>query len=652
MEFGKSYWKSYERGIEREWLLTNGIGGFASSTIIDSNTRRYHGLLIASLKPPASRYLVLSKIDERVTIDGEIHKISSFRTPDFTSEGFKYLDRFLQNPLPTFVYSVKDIFIEKKISMVYGENTVAIVYKVSNGSSKAVLSLTPLVNFRDYHSNADKQYMNFVQKPEEREVSIVPYNMDMDIKICCSEGKYLPRENDYFCNMDYAIERERGLHATEDHYVPGTFEVEFEPWQEMNISIIATIEKEIRNKDGMDILKKEEKRLNDLAQLSGFEDELAKSLAVAADNFIVHRNLTNSKTIIAGYPWFSDWGRDTLIALPGLTLATKRFEAAKDILLSFSRYVKCGLVPNLLPEDGEEPAYNSVDASLWYFEAVKKYIDYTGDYNFIHENIYDALNEIIEAYKNGTLYRIGMEDDGLITAGNERTQITWMDAKVGDWVVTPRHGKAVEINALWYNALKIFAMLTENRGGDGSSYEQLASKVKESFEEKFWNKEENCLFDVLTNTYNDGSVRPNQIIAVSLSNPVMVGEMAKSVVDKVWKELYTAYGLRSLSPNSKQYVGSYIGDMYRRDGAYHQGTAWAWLIGQFVTAFVRVNGGTKEAKEKAKRFIEPFRDHLRDACIGSISEIFDGNQPLLPRGCFAQAWSVGEILRAYTEDIL
>lgn len=652
MEFGKSNWRTYERGIEKEWLLTNGIGGFASSTVIGSNTRRYHGLLVAALKPPVNRHLILSKIDESVVVEGETFNLSTFRTPDFTAEGFMHLQRFLLNPLPVYVFSVKDIFIQKKISMVYGENTVAVVYNISNGANKAVFKLTPLVNFRDYHFNASCQYMNFVQSPKENGVSIKPYNLELDINIYCSSGKYVSWGNNYFYNMDYAVERERGLQATEDHYIPGCFEIEAEPGQQLNVTVIATIEKDIKVKDGNAIIAAEEERLYKLVDKAGYGNDLAKSLVKAADSFIVQRNSTGSKTIIAGYPWFTDWGRDTMIALPGLTLSTKRFEDAKDILYTFSRYVKYGLVPNVFPDGGDEPPYNTVDASLWYFEAVKKYIRYTGDYDFIYKNIYGALSEIINSYKEGTKFKIKMDSDYLITAGDPGTQLTWMDAKVGDWVVTPRHGKAVEINALWYNALKVYAELTSHMGNDGSVYEKLADKVRMSFEKVFWNDEAQCLYDVISEDYKDGSIRPNQIMAVSLSYPVLDGDMAKKVVDKVWKELYTAYGLRSLSRESQQYVGIYMGDQYRRDGAYHQGTVWTWPLGQFITAYVRVNGGTKEAKENAMRFIEPFADHLRDACIGSVSEIFDGNEPLIPRGCFAQAWSVGEILRAYSEDVL
>lgn len=652
MELGKSFWKTFERGIEREWLLTNGIGGYAASTVIGANTRRYHGLLIASLKPPVNRHLILSKIDESVVLNGTAHHIYSFQTPDYVMEGFRYQQRFLREPVPTFIYSVEDVFIEKRICMVHGENTVAVVYRIINGSSPSVLRLTPLVNFRDHHYNAAREYMQFEQKASGKGISIKPYGQDIDISIECSHGSYTRTDNTYFLNMDYAVEKERGLHPTEDHFIPGYFEVEAAPGEEKIITITATTEKGKIHGDGPEIIEAEEQRLKKLVNRSGLKEPFARKLVLAADKFIVERASTRSKTIIAGYPWFTDWGRDTMIALPGLTLATGRFDDARDILFTFSKYVKYGLIPNMFPDGGEEPPYNTVDASLWFFEAVGKYLKYTGDYEFIEKYIFGALTQIIDAYRGGTLFKIGMDADYLITAGDESTQLTWMDAKVGSWVVTPRHGKAVEINALWYNALKVYSGLLKHLGKDSSSFESLSDKVRESFAEAFWNDAGQCLYDVITGSFRDASVRCNQILAVSLTNAVIEGEKAARVVTRVWKELYTAYGLRSLSPEEKGYVGIYTGDQLRRDGAYHQGTVWTWPLGHFITAFVKVHGNTDHAKNRALKFIEPFKDHLEDACMGSISEIFNGSEPHEAKGCFAQAWSVGEVLRAYVEDVL
>ncbi|MEN2774899.1 amylo-alpha-1,6-glucosidase [Acetivibrio clariflavus] len=653
MRFGKSSWRTFEQGIQKEWLLTNGIGGFANSTIVGVNTRRYHGLLIASLKPPVSRHLILSKIDESITIGDESFDLFSYEVPGFIMKGYHYMEGFEREPLPKFIFRVGDVYIEKTVSMVYGENTVAVVYYVRNGEESINLRLTPLVNFRDYHHCSRKENLNFYKSVAGKDSVILrPQNYDIDITLFCSEGEFKPMDYCWFYNMDYSIERERGMASTEDHYIPGYFDINIKPNEEKYITVIATVEKELKLKDGLKIIGNEIERLEALVKKAGYDDELSKILVRSADSFIVHRESTNAKTIIAGYPWFTDWGRDTMIALPGITLVTKRFDDAKDILYTFSRYVKDGLIPNMFPDEGNEPSYNTVDAPLWYFEAVNKYISYTKDYDFVKDNIYDGLKQIIDYYKKGTKFDIRMDDDFLITAGNEHTQLTWMDAKVGDWVVTPRHGKAVEINALWYNALRIMAELSERYGDSSKSYIELAQKVKESFENKFWNSEKECLYDCLTPNYKDDKVRPNQILAVSLSYPVIEGEMAKKVVNKVYKELYTANGLRSLSPKCREYVGIYIGDQYRRDGAYHQGTVWTWPLGHFITAYLRVNNYSDKSKKDAMSFIEAIKDHLKDACIGSISEIFDGDEPLIPRGCYAQAWSVAEILRAYIEEDL
>lgn len=651
MEFGKSDWQTFERGIEKEWLLTNGIGGFASSTLTGVNSRRYHGLLVASLNPPIERHLILSKIDESININGREFELFSYKTPDDIKEGYKYLQRFIMDPLPVYTYCVEDVLLEKEITMVNGENTVAVVYHILNGEAKSVLRFTPLVNFRDYHGNSSRWHMSFEQKTADRETVIKPYGLSTEIRLMCSEGRFKRLEDNWFYNMQYPVEQERGLHSTEDHFIPGCFEIEVGPGEEKYITILATIEKNPSETDGLKLIKMEKDRIGGLLERAGFKDSLSQKLVIAADNFIVRRKSTDSKTIIAGYPWFTDWGRDTMIALPGLTLATGRFQDAKDILYTFSRYVKDGLIPNMFPDAGNEPPYNSVDASLWYFEAVYKYLKYTGDVDFISREIYPKLKEIVEFYAKGTHFKIRMDEDFLISAGDKDTQLTWMDAKVDDWVVTPRHGKAVEINALWYNALKIMEQLAGRFREDIPFYGETAVKVQESFVKSFWNEKKGCLFDVITDSGCDERVRPNQIMAVSLDFPVIEGEKARKIVDRVWKELYTAYGLRSLSPDENEYCGIYTGDRYSRDGAYHQGTVWAWPAGQFFSAYIKAYGNSKRSREIVKKLISPYKDHLRDGCVGSISEIFDGNNPHIPRGCCAQAWSVAEILRAYTEDV-
>lgn len=650
MQFGKSYWKTFEQGIEREWLLTNGIGGFASSTLIGANTRRYHGLLVASLMPPVNRHLVLSKIDESVSIDGRSYNLYSFQTPDYIMKGYHHLSRVVFDPLPAFIYSVEDITLEKKVCMIYGKNTAAITYHIVNGPGKAVLRLTPLVNFRDYHHNSSRSHMAFESARCENGVRVRPCSMNVDIRVRCSDGRFDVMEDCWFYNMFYPVESERGLHPTEDHFIPGSFEIDIGPWEDRYVTVIASVDCDVPDMDGQAIIRAEEKRLEELQERAGYSDDFARRLAAAADNFIVYRKSTDTRTILAGYPWFTDWGRDAMIAFTGLTLCTRRFDEAREILLTFSRHIRHGLVPNVFPDEGQEPAYNSVDASLWYFEAVNKYLKYTGDYEYVHRNLFKSMKCIVESYVKGTLFQIRMDEDCLILAGDENTQLTWMDAKAGDRVFTPRHGKAVEINALWYNALRVMERLAVKFGEDGAYYGNLAETARKSFIEVFWNEDGQCLYDVVNQSLKDDRVRPNQVLAVSLSYNVIEGGYARKVVEKVWRELYTAYGLRSLSPFSQDYRGVYTGDPFARDGAYHQGTVWVWPLGHFISAFARVFGNDGAGRKRLQSFFDPLKDHLRDACVGSISEIFDGNEPLLPRGCFAQAWSVGEILRAYVED--
>ncbi len=682
MEFGKSYWKDYNEGSEREWILTNGIGGYASLSLICSNNRRYHGLLVAGLKPPTSRFLLLSNLfEELVWEDGSSISLAAFQTlgaenGNYIKDGYRYLTRVTFDYLPEFNYSFKDVTIKKKIAMKPMENTIEVLYEVRNGSREAELKLTPLVNYRDHHHSSRHSSFDFVPDYSLNEMTVSAPGDGPDLQMSVRGGNAVALENCCFYNMFYGREQERGLDCAENHYIPGYFSIRLKPWECRTVSFQASCrntaevpEETSRTAWGKDFLRSaaagsctgmengsghitelQAARLELLQKRAGYSEELLKRLVLAADNFIVYRKSTDAKTVIAGYPWFTDWGRDTMIAYAGLTLATGRYEDAREILYTFSKYVDYGLIPNMFPDDGEQPAYNSVDAALWYFEAVNSYLEYTGDRQFIKQEIYPCLKNICAGFINGTLYDIKMTQEGLITAGSEKTQLTWMDAKVGDWVVTPRHGMAVEINALWYNGLKVMSRLAQEFQ-DEDVYLELASRTKEAFLRVFWNESRSCLYDVVNEAGSDGSLRPNQILAVGLTYPVLEGREARSVLETVWRELYTPYGLRTLSQDSPQYRGTYSGDIWSRDGAYHQGTVWTWLLGRFIKAYVRINGNTQETRKNALDFILPFVDHIKDAGIGSISEIFDGDNPHEPRGCFAQAWSVAEILRAAVEDV-
>jgi len=616
LEFGKADFSTYERGTEKEWLLTNGIGGFSSLTVTGANARRYHGLLTAALKPPVNRHLIISNLHESVETTGMI---------------FKYLQRFVLNPVPKFTYNIGDVFIDKRVCMIYMENTVCVTYHVINGSKKLKLMITPLVNFRDYHQNSSRSHMVFESSIIKNGIAVKPYNLKTNIFILSSEGNFFKKDDCWFYNMYYSIEAERGLHPIEDHYIPGTFIITIEPNEEKHFTVTASIDRDQVIKDGRSVIRSEIKRLEKTVAAAGYSDKFASALVRACDNFIVYRESTNSKTVIAGYPWFTDWGRDTMISFTGLTLATGRFDDAREILYTFAAHEKDGLIPNVFPDKDSEPAYNTVDASLWFFETVFKFLKYTNDYGFVKENIYNVLERIIDCYS---------------------TQLTWMDAQAGGVPVTPRNGKAVEINALWYNALCVMKKLAENYGKNSEKYGSISKDTRNSFLDVFWNEDGKYLYDVVTENFKDDSLRPNQIISLSLSYPVIDGKWAKAVLYKVWRKLYTAYGLRTLTPDSPYYRGVYLQDAYTRDISYHQGTVWVWLLGHFITAFIRVNGYNKNTVSRAEKFIKPFKDHLKTSGVGCISEIFDGNEPNLPRGCFAQAWSTAEILRAYVEDII
>ncbi len=656
MRIGKSNFCSWERGIEKEWLLTNGIGGFASSTVTGGNSRRYHGLLIASLKPPVDRRLVISQLHETVSIGSAEYKIHSFSTGDYIMKGYLHLQSFQQDPLPQFTYTIGAVSIQKTVLLVNGENTVAVVYKVRTGPEAVRLRLTPLVNFRDYHGNSSRQYISFAQEADKNRTIVHPSGNDAEIYLMCNEGSYTAYSNCWFENMFYDVEKERGLYAKEDHYIPGSFDIDIGAYSLKTVTFIGTIDKaralKMPAEDGALLKSNEEKRLAALIQKAGYGDLFADTLVRAADHFLAYRRSTGSMTILAGFPWFTDWGRDAMISLCGLTLCTKRYDDAAQILTSFSKYVRHGLFPNMFPDNDSDPGYNTVDAALWYFEAISKYVEYTGDIKLVKELLFDSMLQIYKGYRYGTINNIHMEKDGLITAGSKDTQLTWMDAKTGNTVFTPRSGKAVEINALWYNALKVLEKLSGILKMNNEEYAELAALVRVSFAQVFWNNRADCLYDVVTDKSADDSVRPNQILAVSLTFPVLEGRRARLVVEKVWDELYTAYGIRTLSPYSDKYIGHYTGDQYSRDSAYHQGTAWAWLTGHFVTAFNRTLGKDPMYSGTAASFLEPFIDHTNNACLGSISEIFEGDEPNAPKGCFAQAWSVAEILRAYTEEIL
>ncbi len=648
MKLGLPAWNSFEKGLEKEYLITNGIGGFSSSTIIGANIRKYHGLLNASLVPPVKRILFLSKLDETVFLGDQEYKIHSNEFKGKRDDGYLHLRNFENYLLPKFTFGIEDVKIEKEIAMEYGKNTVAIVYKVETGHENMKITFKPLVNYRNHHDVSEKGDFKYYQEYKNNILKLIQEKGEAALKIIsnCSYRE----EKAWSSPMFYSNEKQRGLADIDFHHIPGAFEFEMKPFRQYIIKFTATIEEDSIN-DALNIIENEKHRRKKLIETAGYQKDILKELVISSDQFIVNRASTGTKTVIAGYPWFTDWGRDTMIAFTGLTLVTKRFEAAKEILLTFTKYIKDGLIPNMFPDSDVEPMYNTVDATLWFFNAVYKYLEYTKDEETIRSQIYPCLKDIVKHHVKGTIYDIYMDADGLLSAGGLGTQLTWMDVKVNDWVVTPRHGKAVEINALWYNSLKVMEYLAIKFDEDSSWYKNLANKTKDSFIKKFWNEDEKYLYDVIQDGKPVGNIRPNQIIAVSLPFTMLDDSRSMSIVKKVYQKLYTPYGLRTLNKGNQEYVGEYKGDVLKRDGAYHQGTVWPWLMGPFLDAYAKVHDYSKESKNKIEYMLNNFNEHMKDACIGSVSEILEGNEPFAPRGCPAQAWSVAEILRAYVELI-
>ena len=666
-----------QEGLKKEWIITNGIGGYCSSTIIGANTRKYHGLLVAPLYSPARRNLILSKIDESIILDGRKYDLYTNVCKNYISQGFQYLESFQKEMLPVFKYKIENTEITKTICMQYGRNTVIVYYKIRNGNSKAKLQLAPILNFRDFHSMNTNHNFDISQEIDSDKIKIIiDKNTYNPIYMKISEGTYTEHINDIFYNMFYIEEEKRGFFPEENHIVSGVFDIEIEPNEEKNISFICSLEENIDEIDYKQIINNEIIRLNNIYNDSllidnGKEnktkdelnrDELARLFMIASDNFVVYRPTFGLHTLIAGYPWFLDWGRDSLISLEGLCLVPKRYDIARDVLLTCTRDIKYGLLPNGYSEVDNSPLYNSADSALLLFEQVKKYIEYTGDNKFIKENIYPKLKTIIENYSNGIDFHdnnIKLEEDGLISSGTENTQNTWMDAKYGDFAFTPRCGKVVEINALWYNALKIMEELTKKYERIGKrllskKYADMAEKCKESFNKEFYNIKKKCLYDVI----GDGKVRPNQLFALSLTYPVVEtnSEIAENIITVVEKKLLNNYGLKTLAKGDKNYVEVYEGDGFKRDASYHQGITWPWLLGLYYNSLKNIKNSEKD-KEKRKELenkIDDFKKKVEKVfskeitergCIGTISELFDSKTPYLPKGAFAQAWSVAEIFR-------
>lgn len=666
-QYTQKDWTTFKEGIKREWAVTNGIGGYAGSSMIGAHSRTHQGYLIASLHAPIERYLVFSKINETVTVGT---KTVSFETSQHRAsgktvyaEGQKFLTSFIYDGSVHYAYETDNFSFKKHITLKRNANVCAVAYELTAGDSDCTFTLTPLFNYREHSESSTPDTLKFETFTEDRAFYLVPEkNKDIAIRFQTSEGTFSERETVYDIDMQLQIEVDLETDGLDCHYCPVDLSIAVPANTTKKVSILCSIgdvnerPAPVSATEAFSILEENARCHAELFEKAGYRDSFASQLVLASGQFLTYRESTKMMTVLAGFPWFTDWGRDTMIAFTGLTLCTKRFKEAEEILLTFARYIRHGIVPNMFPDDNMPPLYNTVDASLWYFYAVYQYLHYNPAAEaeaFVKEQIFPHLKEIVSAYEKGTDFSIYMEDDGLIHAGSGLDQITWMDVRVGDWVATPRHGKPVEINALWYNALRIMESLCEKFDEDASAYRARANQVKESFNAKFWDSANQCLFDVVDGDEPDDHIRPNQIYAVSLPFSLLPEEQEKSVVALVEKELFVGCGLRSLAPDHPDYHGIYCGALAKRDAAYHQGTAWGFLLGGFFSAYMKVNHHSSSAAENAVRMLEPVRKHLTDSgCIGSISEIFDGDAPHNPRGCYAQAWSVGEVLRCYCEDIL
>lgn len=629
---------------EREWLVTNGIGGYASGTVAGIISSRYHGLLIAALKPPLARTLLLTKLDESVVYDACAYRLYANRWGPMTveAEGLRYLERFyLEGTTPVWVYAFADAILEKRVWMQQGSNTTYIGYTMQRGSLPLQMDLRALVNYRDHHSNTHANWqMQTNIRPNG--VQITAIEDGTPFYLLSNHATFSPHAT-WIDDFYLKVEQARGLDPHDSQLQIGTWHVTLNTGQA--VTIIASTEAEPLL-DGQPAYQQRRAYEQQLIDLSGYQQPALQQLALAADQFIVKRTVDNDPTgltILAGYPWFEDWGRDTMISLTGLTISVGRSDIAKRILRTFARFVDKGMLPNRFPEVGQYPEYNTVDATLWYFEAIRAYMQVTDDKALLTE-LFPILEDIIVWHRQGTRYNIHVDStDGLLYAGEVGSQLTWMDVKIGDWVVTPRIGKPIEINALWLNALYSMATFAEMLGKPNQPYRQAAHQVEQSFG-RFWNVKQGYSYDVLDAPQGDDDrLRPNQLIALALPHCPFTPDQQRAIVDTCARYLLTSHGLRSLSPHHLDYIGTYGGDQIRRDSAYHQGTVWGWLIGPFVAAHLRVY----QNPTLARSYLWPMLHQLGSHALGTLSEVFEGNPPFTPGGCIAQAWSVAEVLRAW-----
>jgi len=644
--------------LSKEWLITNGAGGYAASSVAGCNTRRYHGLLIGSLNPPVDRVMSLACCLEMIISDSESYNLSTFEFKDrFAPETFNYIKGFRKDAGVHFDYETPKAHLTKSVYILGETNTAAIVYDFKKVFEPVDFVFRPFVGLRDFHS-LQKSYAQ-LKTVEFKDGLLVRHDVpdSCELFLKCSDAEF-EHDPQWWFDFIYRHDKQRGQDFKEDLSSAGFYRSSID--SPCRIVLWATLgndseisEEKIDLEFDIDSVRREiAKRQKTLITKAKAKNKDLAKLTLAADQLVIHCPSKDDcrTTILAGYPWFADWGRDTFISLPGILLETGRYEEAKSVLTDFAAVCNKGMIPNRFDDRSDTAYFNSIDASMWFINASFKYLECSEDEKTFSHQLLPVIRTIVDSYRKGTRFNIHADDDGLITGGDANTQLTWMDAKFGDTVFTPRYGKAVEINALWYNALCCLAQFYAERDVETAKYyHELADVVKQSFNEKFWNIDNGCLNDcILTDGTVDSSIRPNQVCAVSLAFSPLSRNRQRQVVKTVQDRLLTPFGLRTLDPADSRYVGIYAGPQERRDGAYHQGTVWPYLIGGFIEAFLKVNDFSKKSKADAADFIAPLLENLSsEGCLGSIAEIYDGDAPQRPKGCFAQAWSVAEVLRAH-----
>lgn len=638
-----------------EWLATNGCGGYAMATVSQMLTRRYHGLLVAAIEPPVERFVLLAKLEATVSIDGLTYELGTNDYPEaVVPQGFKLLEAFSSRAYPQWRWRTGKALIEQSLCMVEGEDTVFIRYRLLEGPPAVTLTLRPLCTSRHFHKLAHLAELGWATVEEETDRLVFHWGGGRPDWQLSHNGSFKSRA-DWYYQFVLDEERARGYDCTQDLFMPGTITATLRRGDDTGVVVCASTQDRPWRHAPRAF---ERATARDQAAETGVGgDAFARALARSAADFVVARD-GDLKTVIAGYPWFGDWGRDTFISLPGLCLVTGRHAEARGILEAFARHVDQGMIPNRFPDFGEPPAYNTADASLWYIAAIERYLLYTGDWSFVKDAMLPVIGAILEAHERGTRHGIRLAQDGLLCAGEPGFALTWMDAKLPDRAVTPRVGKPVEINALWYNALEAAAGLFDRAGQANRAeyWRRLATQARTSFAKRFWNESKGYLNDVVdvngVSDAFDDALRPNQLLAISLPHPILDAGRWAAVVDVCEKQLWTPMGMRTLAPGSPGYRSRYEGDVGSRDDAYHQGTVWPWLLGPFVSAYMRAHANRPGAAADARRFLSGLERHLSQAGIGSVSEVADADAPHRPGGCPWQAWSVAEPLRALCEDVL